>query len=134
MMFYLLFFLPKLGQLLPEFRDTLALLPMAILRPIPVNLLAGFAAVAVGLASLAKLARGRVQWNAAYLAGLSKGAKFLLKARQMNRFIMRFLILRCRRYRQPKLCFSESIQLKAAIHCVIRTTSVVLESRFCEHH
>ena len=78
---YLLFVsLPELGQLLLELRDTFALLSMTVLRPIPVLLLAGGAAVAVGLTSLAKFAGGGVQWDAADLAGLSEGTKLLLNA------------------------------------------------------
>ena len=47
-----LFFL-DICQLLLELHDTLTLVPMTILRPNPMNLLAGGTAVAVGLASLA---------------------------------------------------------------------------------
>ena len=82
-MFFLLSFSPKLGQLLLELRDSLALLSMAILHPIPVLLLTGFAAVAVGLASLAQLAGGGTQRGTAHLARLSKDTKGFLNVRQM---------------------------------------------------
>ena len=52
-----LVFLLDICQLLLELHDTLAFLPMAILRSIPMNLLAGGTAVAVGLAPLSQLAR-----------------------------------------------------------------------------
>ena len=132
-MFYLLSFLPKLGQLLLELHDTLALLSVAILRPIPVNLLAGFAAVAVGLASFTEFAGGGIQWDAAYLAGLAQVESTLLHGLKMSRITRNFSPA-LRSDRQPKFCLCESIQQKAAIHCVTRTSIVVLESRFGVHH
>ena len=60
-----------LGQRLLELRNPLAFLPVAILRAIPMNLLAVPAAVAVRLAPLAELAARAIQWSAAYLAALS---------------------------------------------------------------
>ena len=59
------------GQLLLEFRNPLALLPVAILRSVPMNLLAIPAAVAVRFAFLTELAIGAVQWGAANLTALS---------------------------------------------------------------
>ena len=66
------YFCPSIlgGQLLLQLRDPLALLPMAVLRSIPVNLLAVAAAVAERLAPLAELAIGAVQRSAANLAAL----------------------------------------------------------------
>ena len=61
----------NLLQFLRQLRNPLALLPMAILRSIPMDLLAVTAAVAEGLASLAELAIGVVQQSAANLAALS---------------------------------------------------------------
>ena len=58
-------------QLLLELRNPLTLLPVAILRAIPMNLLAVAAAVTVRIASLAELAARAIQWSAAYLAALS---------------------------------------------------------------
>ena len=65
-----LFFLLDICQLLLELHDTLTLVPMTILRPIPVNLLAGGAAVAVGLASLAQLAAGCARTCSFYAASV----------------------------------------------------------------
>ena len=79
--YVLLSFLPKLGQLLLELRDSLALLSMAILRTVSVNLLAFDAAVAVRLASLAQLASNGIQWDAAGLAMLSHLTQMLTKYR-----------------------------------------------------
>ena len=70
-----------LCQRLLELRNPLAFLPMAILRAIPMNLLAIAAAVAVRLAPLAELAIGAVQRSAANRAALSKIAQMLLKVR-----------------------------------------------------
>ena len=69
--YYLLCLHVYLGQRLLELRNPLAFLPMAILRAIPVNLLAIAAAVAVRLAPLAELAARAIQRSAANLAALS---------------------------------------------------------------
>ena len=61
----------NLLQFLRQLRDPLALLPMAILRSVPMDLLAVPAAVAVRLAPLAELAIGAVQRSAANRAALS---------------------------------------------------------------
>ena len=61
----------NLLQFILELCNPLAFLPMAILRSIPMDLLAVTAAVAEGLASLAELAIGVVQQSAANLAALS---------------------------------------------------------------
>ena len=73
-----------LHQLLLQLRDPLALLPVTILRAIPVNLLALPAAVAVRLAPLAELAIGAVQPSAAYLAALPKIAQWLVNVIIVN--------------------------------------------------
>ena len=106
----------NIRQLLLELRDSLALLSVAILRPIPMNLLAGFAAVAVGLASLAQLARGGVQWDAAHCTDLSKGTKDLLNARQMDRLNRLLSIGQPGRQMHPEFCLCESIQPETTVH------------------
>ena len=106
---------PELGQLLLELHDTLAFLPMAVLRSIPVTLLAGFAAVAVGLASLAEFAAGGVQWDAADLAGLSEDTKVVLDVRQIVRLNQLLSISQPERQTHPKFCLCESIQLNATV-------------------
>ena len=75
--------LPSLlgGQLLLELHNPLALLPVAILRSVPMNLLAIPAAVAVRLALLTELAIGAVQRGAANLTALSKITQMLLEVR-----------------------------------------------------
>ena len=62
-------------HLLRQLHNTLAFLSVAILRSFPVNLLAFDGAVAVGLATLAKLASGGVQLHFANTAGLSHFAE-----------------------------------------------------------
>ena len=72
-----------LHLLLLELRNPLAFLPVAILRAIPMYLLAVPAAVAVRLAPLAKLAIGVVQRSVANLAPLPNITQVLLEARNI---------------------------------------------------
>ena len=80
-------------RFLLESHDSLALLPVAIPRAIPVNLLAVPAAVAVRLAPLAELAIGAVQRSAANLAALPKIMQVLLEVRNTPYPILIYILL-----------------------------------------
>jgi len=109
-------FLLGCSNLLLHLRDPLALLPMAILRTIPVNLLAVPTTVAIRLASRAELAIIGVQGNATDFAGLSKGPQGGLG---IGNTIYEYVVnLACSHARkgEPKLCLRESIYFPATRH------------------
>ena len=109
-------------RFLLESHDSLALLPVAIPRAIPMDLLAFPAAVAVRLASLASLAElaiGAVQRGAANLAALPKITQILLEVKNMLYPMIRNIFPGTRRKRQPKLGFGISLKIQAATHCAV---------------
>ena len=65
---------------LHRFHNGLALVAMTVVRPVPVHLLAVAAAVAADPASLAELAVGRVEGDAACAAALPQLAKLGMKS------------------------------------------------------
>ena len=107
-------FLLGCSNLLLYLRDPLALLPMAILRTIPVNLLAVPTAIAIRLASFAELTIGAVQRNTANLAALPKDLQGGLDIRNIvYKCIAVIDIARLcfspGRNSHPKLCLRKSI-------------------------
>ena len=103
------YFLFGSSTIVLHLHDLLALLPMTILRTIPVNLLTVPTAVAIRLASLTELASIGVQGNAADFAGLPKGAQGGLDIGKT--FSKNINASACSQVRKcgPKLCLRESI-------------------------
>ena len=102
-------FLLGCSNLLLHRHDLLAFLSVAILRAIPVNLLAVAAAVAIRLTTLAELASIDIQGDAADFASLPQGPQGGLDIRNIVCECIERLRVSPGRNNNPKLCLRKSI-------------------------